>query len=86
MRYLKDNPAADEHSEFDHGLADEYQDLNMAEQTAIAYLPEAAHICLVGDNDQSIYSFEYDEEPICCTAASSACATWSRSRAARSMS
>jgi DNA helicase-2/ATP-dependent DNA helicase PcrA len=58
VRYLKDNPAADEHSEFDHVLADEYQDLNKAEQTAIAYLSEAAHICLVGDDDQSIYSFK----------------------------
>lgn len=58
VRYLKDNPAADEHSEFDHVLADEYQDLNKAEQTAIAYLSESAHICIVGDDDQSIYSFK----------------------------
>ena len=58
VRYLKDNPAADEHSEFDHVLADEYQDLNKAEQTAIAYLSEVAHICIVGDDDQSIYSFK----------------------------
>jgi ATP-dependent DNA helicase UvrD/PcrA len=58
VRYLKDNPAADEHNEFDHVLADEYQDLNKAEQTAIAYLSESAHICIVGDDDQSIYSFK----------------------------
>ncbi len=58
VRYLKDNPAADEHTEFDHVLADEYQDLNKAEQTAIAYLSENAHICIVGDDDQSIYSFK----------------------------
>lgn len=58
VRYLKDNPAADEHSEFDHVLADEYQDLNKAEQTAIAYLSDNAHICIVGDDDQSIYSFK----------------------------
>ncbi|MBI5262555.1 MAG: ATP-dependent helicase [Bradyrhizobium sp.] len=58
VRYLKDNPAADEHTEFDHVLADEYQDLNKAEQTAIAYLAENAHICIVGDDDQSIYSFK----------------------------
>jgi DNA helicase II / ATP-dependent DNA helicase PcrA len=58
VRYLKDNPAADEHNEFDHVLADEYQDLNKAEQTAIAYLSENAHICIVGDDDQSIYSFK----------------------------
>jgi DNA helicase-2/ATP-dependent DNA helicase PcrA len=58
VRYLKENPAADEHSEFEHVLADEYQDLNKAEQTAIAYLSEKAHICIVGDDDQSIYSFK----------------------------
>ena len=58
VRYLKDNPAANEHSEFDHVLADEYQDLNKAEQTAIAYLSKNAHICIVGDDDQSIYSFK----------------------------
>jgi DNA helicase-2/ATP-dependent DNA helicase PcrA len=58
VRYLKENPAADEHGEFEHVLADEYQDLNKAEQTAIAYLSEKAHICIVGDDDQSIYSFK----------------------------
>jgi superfamily I DNA/RNA helicase len=58
VRYLRDNPAASEHNEFDHVLADEYQDLNKAEQTAIAYLSEKAHICIVGDDDQSIYSFK----------------------------
>jgi superfamily I DNA/RNA helicase len=58
VRYLKENPAADEHGEFSHVLADEYQDLNKAEQTAIAYLSEKAHICIVGDDDQSIYSFK----------------------------
>lgn len=59
VRYLKENPAADEHKEFDHVLADEYQDLNKAEQTAIAYLSEHANICIVGDDDQSIYSFKH---------------------------
>jgi hypothetical protein len=45
VRYLKENPAADEHTEFSHVLADEYQDLNKAEQTAIAYLfREGAHL------------------------------------------
>lgn len=58
VRYLKDNPAAAEHSEFKHLLVDEYQDLNKAEQTAVAYLGEEAEICIVGDDDQSIYSFK----------------------------
>jgi superfamily I DNA/RNA helicase len=58
VRYLKDNPAAAERSEFKHLLVDEYQDLNKAEQTAITYLGETAEICIVGDDDQSIYSFK----------------------------
>ena len=58
VRYLKDNPAAAERSEFKHLLVDEYQDLNKAEQTSIAYLGEEAEICIVGDDDQSIYSFK----------------------------
>ena len=58
VRYLKDNPAAAERSEFKHLLVDEYQDLNKAEQTAIAYLGETADVCVVGDDDQSIYSFK----------------------------
>lgn len=58
VRYLKDNPAAAERSEFKHLLVDEYQDLNKAEQTAIAYLGDTAEICIVGDDDQSIYSFK----------------------------
>ena len=58
VRYLKNDPTAAEHAEFDHVLADEYQDLNKAEQTAIAYLSQKAQICIVGDDDQSIYSFK----------------------------
>ena len=58
VRYLKDNPAAAERSEFKHLVVDEYQDLNKAEQTAIAYLGDTAEICIVGDDDQSIYSFK----------------------------
>jgi DNA helicase-2/ATP-dependent DNA helicase PcrA len=58
VRYLKDNPAAAERKEFRQLLVDEFQDLNKAEQTAIAFLGEAAEICIVGDDDQSIYSFK----------------------------
>lgn len=58
VRYLRANPAAPEHTEFKHLLIDEYQDLNKAEQTAIEYLGAAAEVCIVGDDDQSIYSFK----------------------------
>lgn len=58
VRYLKENPLAEEHSEFTHLLVDEYQDLNKAEQTALEYLGTNAVVCIVGDDDQSIYGFK----------------------------
>ncbi len=56
--YLRNNPAAPERSEFEHILVDEYQDLNKVEQSVINYLSDAAHVTIVGDDDQSIYSFK----------------------------
>lgn len=57
--YLRSNPAAAERSEFAHILVDEYQDLNRAEQGVIDLLSDTAHVCIVGDDDQSIYSFKH---------------------------
>ena len=58
-RYLRTNPAAAERSEFAHILVDEYQDLNKAEQGVIDLLSDTAEVCIVGDDDQSIYSFKH---------------------------
>ena len=58
-QYLRDNPAAEERSEFSHILVDEYQDLNKVEQEIIRYLSDEADVCIVGDDDQSIYSFKF---------------------------
>lgn len=58
-QYLRNNPAAQERSEFQHILVDEYQDLNKAEQSVIELLSNQAHVCIVGDDDQSIYSFKH---------------------------
>ena len=58
-QYLDANPAARERSEFMHILVDEYQDLNRAEQGVIELLSDAADVCIVGDDDQSIYSFKH---------------------------
>jgi DNA helicase II / ATP-dependent DNA helicase PcrA len=58
-QYLRDNPATPERVEFSHTLVDEYQDLNKVEQEIIKMLADAAHMCIVGDDDQSIYSFKY---------------------------
>ena len=57
--YLRNHPHAPERSEFSHILVDEYQDLNKVEQEIISYLSGVADICIVGDDDQSIYSFKY---------------------------
>ena len=57
--FLVANPAAEERSEFSHILVDEYQDLNKAEQGVIRLLSDVADVCIVGDDDQSIYSFRH---------------------------
>ena len=58
-QYLHSNSAASERSEYAHNLVDEYQDLNRAEQGVVELLSNTANICVVGDDDQSIYSFKY---------------------------
>lgn len=58
-QYLHSNPAAAERSEYGHILVDEYQDLNRAEQGVIELISDAADVCIVGDDDQSIYSFKH---------------------------
>jgi DNA helicase-2/ATP-dependent DNA helicase PcrA len=58
-QYLSMNPGAPEITEYDHLLVDEYQDLNRAEQEVLQILGAASSICIIGDDDQSIYSFRY---------------------------
>jgi len=57
--YLKNNPAAPIYGEFSHILVDEFQDLNKAEQGVLQLLAVDAEVCIVGDDDQSIYSFKH---------------------------
>lgn len=59
LRFLRDNPALPYRHTFHHVLADEYQDLNRAEQVLIDLLAEDGTLTVVGDEDQSIYSFKY---------------------------
>lgn len=59
FRYLRDNPGAPEHHEYSHILVDEYQDLNRAEQDVLELLAHNGAICIVGDDDQSIYRFRH---------------------------
>jgi superfamily I DNA/RNA helicase len=59
LRYLRNNPASAERTAFSHVLVDEYQDLNAAEQELIQLVAENARLTIIGDEDQSIYSFKY---------------------------
>lgn len=59
LRYLRDNPASPHRRALDHVLVDEYQDLNRAEQVLPDLLAEAGHLIIIGDEDQSIYSFKF---------------------------
>jgi superfamily I DNA/RNA helicase len=59
FQYLHGNPGAPERAEFDYVLVDEFQDLNRAEQDVLGYLGANGSMCVVGDDDQSIYSFKH---------------------------
>lgn len=59
LRYLRNNPLSDELTMFDHVIVDEYQDLNRAEQELLDLLGRNASMSIVGDEDQSIFSFRY---------------------------
>ena len=57
--YLRQHPHCGERNEYSHILVDEFQDLNKVEQEIIRFLGENSDICIVGDDDQSIYSFKH---------------------------
>lgn len=59
FHYLRNNPQCVEKHEFDHILVDEYQDLNKAEQAVIDLMSSNSNLAIIGDDDQSIYSFKY---------------------------
>ena len=59
LSYVRNNPMSAAIDQFDHVLVDEYQDLNKAEQVLIDRLASSGALGIVGDIDQSIYSFRY---------------------------
>ena len=59
LRYLRNNPLARGFDEFTKILVDEYQDLNVVEQEVIDLLARSAELTIIGDEDQSIYSFKH---------------------------
>lgn len=59
LQFLRDNPANAALTSFDESVVDEFQDLNRAEQTLLDLLASKGHLTIVGDEDQSIYSFKH---------------------------
>lgn len=59
LSYLRQNPQADELRRFRHVIVDEYQDLNRAEQEVLELLAAHSNLAVIGDDDQSIYSFKW---------------------------
>jgi DNA helicase-2/ATP-dependent DNA helicase PcrA len=59
LRFLRNNPESPIRTAFDHIIVDEFQDLNRAEQDLIDLLTGVSQVAIVGDEDQSIYSFRH---------------------------
>ncbi len=58
-QFLRNNPESPELERYDHVLVDKYQDLNKAEQELAALLGRNTAMVIIGDEDQSIYSFKH---------------------------
>ena len=59
VTFLNQNPINDAVTAFEHIIVDEYQDLNRADQMLIELISEKSNVLIVGDDDQSIYSFRF---------------------------
>lgn len=59
LRFIRDNPHSLLVPSFAHVLADEYQDLNRADQALIDEVARAGSVAVIGDPDQSIYRFRF---------------------------
>ncbi len=59
LAYLRHNPESPELRSYGHVLVDEYQDLNRAEQDLVDLLSASGDLVVIGDDDQSIYSFKW---------------------------
>ncbi len=59
LQFLRNNPLYINELGIGHVVVDEYQDLNKAEQELINILASNGDLSIVGDVDQSIYSFRH---------------------------
>ena len=55
LDFVTQNPAHPDIPRFDHALADEYQDLNRADQALIDALAGNGAVTAIGDEDHSAY-------------------------------
>jgi len=58
LQFMRANPAHPSYHRFEYVLVDEYQDLNKAEQVVIDEIARGSNLVVVGDDNQSIYSFK----------------------------
>lgn len=59
LDFLRGNPAVPVLPVLEHVLVDEYQDLNRADQVLVEELAKQGSPVVIGDDNQSIYSFRY---------------------------
>jgi DNA helicase II / ATP-dependent DNA helicase PcrA len=59
LQFLRNNPYSPYLNRYEHVLVDEYQDLNKAEQEMIDLLSANGNLTIIGDVNQSIYSFRH---------------------------
>jgi superfamily I DNA/RNA helicase len=59
LSYIRANPASPLAPKFSFVLADEYQDLNKADQQLVDAFAREGMLTVIGDEDQSIYSFRF---------------------------
>ena len=59
LTFVRANPLSLDVPVFEHVVIDEYQDLNKAEQELVSAFAANASLTIVGDEDQSIYSFKH---------------------------
>ena len=57
-QFMRANPRHHSYHRFEYVLVDEYQDLNKAEQVVIDKISDHVSLTVVGDDNQSIYSFK----------------------------
>jgi len=59
LQFLRNNPESDIRTKLNYILVDEYQDLNRADQVLVDLLSEGKSLTVIGDENQSIYSFRF---------------------------